>query len=298
MDLGHPTGLLQYKKLLDLTTPGGSALFEDYVVRERRNIADVLYDFSSVRENEGENALRLEELLAILKPMGPREYSIASSPAADSALRPDGTFSVDLCVAITKGVTKLGRKWVGGCSRYWLEAAADGEVGGSMRVWLRRGSFVKAADCPEKPVMCIGAGTGVAPLRGILRERARRRAGGEGAARDVLVFGARQRKKDFYYEREWGELPGLELITAFSQDQIERIYVQKVIAQAGGGDLIVQHLLVNKGCLAIAGGAKMASDVVKKIKEIMALRVEGGAHTIERLFVQLKRSGAFAVEAW
>jgi sulfite reductase alpha subunit-like flavoprotein len=285
IDLNHSTGLLQFKKLLDLVTPAGAALYEDYVVREKRSIVEVLYDFAAIRENVTTNAMTIEDLLGILKPMQPREYSISSSPTVDSKLSADNTFDVELCVAIKKGTTKLGRKWIGAASKTFLSGASE------YLVWIRRGSFAKINDIKTRPVMCIGAGTGVAPLRSIVRERST-----TSHEVDHLIFGCRKRTADFYYEQEWPTLPSLSLHTAFSQDQLERIYVTKVLEDTG--DLVVQHLLVKKGCLFIAGGAKMASDVVKKVKELIGARVEGGERSAEMLLAKLKRSGAFAVEAW
>jgi len=293
VELSHPTGPVWYKKLHDLTTPDGAALYDEYLGRDKRSIVDVLFDAQCIGENEGSNAMTLEDLLAVLKPMRPREYSIASSPMVDSKVGEDNKFDVDLCVAMKKGRSKNGRNWQGGCSRFFNSDLGDEEF----LVWLRRGSFVRVLDQEPRPVLCIGAGTGVAPLRGILRERARGKASDERlACKDVLVYGSRKKTADFYYDEEWPTLNHLEVLTAFSQDQAEKIYVTKVIEEAGGGDLIVNHL-ADKGCLFIAGGAKMASDVVAKIKEMLASRA-GGEAVAESYLMKMKQKGLFAVESW
>jgi len=85
----------------------------------------------------------------------------------------------------------------------------------------------------SRDVIMIGPGTGVAPYRGFLQERAASGAAG----RNWLVFGARHFASDFLYQIEWqralkrGLLTRLDL--AFSRDSGSRIYVQQRIAEAG-----------------------------------------------------------------
>jgi len=85
----------------------------------------------------------------------------------------------------------------------------------------------------SRDIVMIGAGTGIAPYRGFLQERAATGARG----RNWLLFGARRFARDFLYQIEWqralkqGTLTRLDL--AFSRDGSERIYVQQRLLEAG-----------------------------------------------------------------
>ena len=81
----------------------------------------------------------------------------------------------------------------------------------------------------------VGPGTGLAPLRSILQERAHQRARQEGepASRDILFFGCRTSQDDFLYQEELeGYAAGRDLhklCVAFSRDKASKVYVQDLI---------------------------------------------------------------------
>jgi sulfite reductase alpha subunit-like flavoprotein len=82
------------------------------------------------------------------------------------------------------------------------------------------------------PLICISPGTGVAPMRSILRERMSQTSPGE----CWLFFGCRSKSKDFYYEDEWAELSKndkFHIVPAFSRDQNEKVYVQHKLLEYG-----------------------------------------------------------------
>ena len=118
---------------------------------------------------------------------------------------------------------------------------------------------------------------------------------------NVLVFGCRKKTKDYYYGSEWETLTNnnrLQLIPAFSRDQKHKLYVQRALREANGGELIVRHILERHGAVYVAGGSKMARAVKDEIVEALTNRLDGGEKDAKRLLNKMKRKGLFSIEAW
>nr|KAF6434018.1 NADPH dependent diflavin oxidoreductase 1 [Molossus molossus] len=96
----------------------------------------------------------------------------------------------------------------------------------------------------------VGPGTGVAPFRAAIQERV-----AQGQRGNFLFFGCRRRDQDFYWEAEWTELEQkgcLTLVTAFSREQEQKVYVQHRLRERGP---LVWELLDRRGaCFCLAGG--------------------------------------------
>ena len=345
----HEEGQQQAAKLVELSEPNGAALYADYIIREKRNYSDVFFDFDAIRSNpDRTNILTIEHLLALLPPLRPRHFSIASSPSMDSRILRDEisysgsspSFALELCVAIVEGTTPLGRSYKGLCSSFlgnlcpFSQEDQDPnssniqksiEERSSLRLWIRPGTFGKLPtsliDQQEKlikdgsiskpstlkfsrPVMFVGAGTGIAPLRSMIRERraALEIASAAGAKvgnlfdENILIFGCRKRDEDFHYGSEWEvmEQEGfLSLKTAYSRDQYHKIYVQSLLK-----DVVVQHILERQGALYIAGGANMAKCVRDEVLELLGNVLVGGQKAAKLHLKKLQKHGLFSVEAW
>lgn len=169
-----------------------------------RDVLDLLRD-------AGSKAPSLTELLPFLRPLQARQYSISSSPLAHPG-------SIHLTVASVRY-----DRYEGVASTYLADrVGADSTVG----IYLQpNASFSVPAD-DDAPMVMIGPGTGIAPFRGFLHERAARGASG----RNWLFFGDQHRETDFVYEDELTELRQRGVLTeldlAFSRDQAAKIYVQ------------------------------------------------------------------------
>ena len=301
-DLSHERGHDQRDKLLALSDTAASALYTDYILRQKRAWADVLVDFDSLRTDQ--SPLTAAALISLLSPMRPREFSIASSPTVE--LSQNKAFAMDLTVAVVQGTTPLGRAYAGLCSSFLARC----DVGTLLRVWIRPGSFaaLPRETSPKIPVLYVGAGTGIAPLRGLLAERMAFSSQdslavptGENAwtTSDILLFGCRKESTDFYYRDEWEKLVErgfLTLLTAFSRDQWHKFYVQQRLRQDDPhGQKLLHHLVTCEGHLYIAGGAKMARSIKEEIVELLDPHVGGKA---TQYLSKLHRLGRFRVEAW
>ena len=160
-------------------------------------------------------------LVAALRPVAGRVYSIASSPAAvgDEA---------HLTVAVVGSDTDR-RLLTGAASNFVVNTPADSKV----QVWIERNDRFRVPADGARDIIMVGPGTGVAPFRGFLQER--EAAGSTG--RNWLFFGGRSLYHDFLYQLEWQQALKRKSLhrvdVAFSRDQAEKIYVQHRIRQAG-----------------------------------------------------------------
>jgi sulfite reductase alpha subunit-like flavoprotein len=165
----------------------------------------------------------------------------------------------------------------------------------------------------ETPILLVGAGTGIAPLRALIHEREavwkRTRQNSQSSmaypllcsvAEHILIFGCRKRTCDFYYSNEWEKMTQtgfLKLHPAFSQESAQKIYVQRVLREAEEGTLLVRHILQNRGAIYIAGNCKMAAAVKAEILELLGKHV-GGMNESKRIVKKMQSEGLFAIEAW
>jgi sulfite reductase alpha subunit-like flavoprotein len=325
----HPLGKEQSEKLRSLCETSESALYADYILREKRTWVDVFFDFESLRAPG--TKLTIGSLFQLLPAIRPREYSIASSPSTPAFedeqkkidLDPENqsdtrneSFAIELCVGTVEGTTKRGRKFHGLCS-YFLSTALPSQP---VIVWIRPGSFGKlplglAGEDPiasfSVPVIYIGAGTGIAPMRSLLL---RRMAVSTSKLKDatahdipsdlsdenILVFGCRRKDCDFYYEDQFvtlAEQKRIRLMTAFSRDQFQKIYVQHIVRDADDGKLIAAHILDRNGAVYIAGAPRMAHAVKDELVEALVARL-GNKKLAYGKINKMRQEGKFAIEAW
>ncbi|OLL96992.1 Sulfite reductase [NADPH] flavoprotein alpha-component [Pseudonocardia sp. Ae406_Ps2] len=215
-----------------------------------------------------------EEFVGLLRPLQHRAYSISSSPL----LFPD---RVHLTVASVR--YRCDDRAVGGvCSTHLADRLA---VGDTAVVSLQPNTgFRPPAD--DVDMIMIGPGTGVAPFRAFLQERAARGARG----RNWLLFGDRRSDHDFLYRSEllgWasdGLLAHLDL--AFSRDQPEKVYVQDRMREHGAR---LYAWLKEGAHLYVCGDAsRMARDVDAALHEILAAHT-GGEDGAAEFVADLKR---------
>lgn len=178
-----------------------------------KDVIDLIRDFTPV-------ALEPNMLPQLLRKLPPREYSIASS----NKVNPN---SVHITVRVVKYEAHR-RERFGVCS---VQLADRTSVGDKLPVYLKKNPNFKFPYDTETPVIMIGAGTGIAPYRAYLQERAYLNLKGE----QWLILGNQNYHHDFLYKddlEQWleeGVLSKLDL--AFSRETENKIYVQHRIEE-------------------------------------------------------------------
>ncbi|HIB9048294.1 TPA: NADPH-dependent assimilatory sulfite reductase flavoprotein subunit [Raoultella planticola] len=201
--------------------------------------------------------LDADALIGLLRPLTPRLYSIASSQA-----------EVESEVHITVGAVRYdieGRARAGGASSFLADRVEeDGEV----RVFIEHNDNFRLPANPQTPVIMIGPGTGIAPFRAFMQQRAA--DGAEG--KNWLFFGNPHFTEDFLYQVEWqryikeGVLSRIDL--AWSRDQQQKVYVQDKLREQGAE----LWRWINDGAhIYVCGDAnRMAKDVEQTLLDVIA----------------------------
>ena len=197
------------------------------------------------------------QLVGLLRPLTPRLYSIASSQA-----------ETENEVHITVGVVRYdveGRARAGGASSFLADRVEeDGEV----RVFIEHNDNFRLPANPDTPVIMIGPGTGIAPFRAFMQQRAAEGASGK----NWLFFGNPHFTEDFLYQVEWQNYVKEGLLTridlAWSRDQKQKIYVQDKLREQGAE----LWRWINDGAhIYVCGDAnRMAKDVERTLLDVIA----------------------------
>jgi sulfite reductase (NADPH) flavoprotein alpha-component len=242
---GHLDGLL---------APEAKEVLTAYL--DEREFLDLLIEHPSAR-------LTPQEFVDHLRKLMPRLYSIASSPRVHPS-------EIHLTVAVVRYVAN-GRERVGVCSTFLADRVAVGTT--PTPVFVSHSHFGPPEDGARDAIM-VGPGTGIAPFRAFVQDRVASGATG----RNWVFFGDQKRATDFLYAEEWerylaaGQLTRLD--TAFSRDQLAKVYVQDRMREQGAE---LWSWIKGGAYFFVCGDAKrMAKDVDTALHDIIA---EHGAMT-------------------
>ena len=158
-----------------------------------------------------------------------------------------------------------GRARAGGASSFLADRV---EEEGEVRVFIEHNDNFRLPANPETPVIMIGPGTGIAPFRAFMQQR----AADEAPGKNWLFFGNPHFTEDFLYQVEWqryvkdGVLTRIDL--AWSRDQKEKVYVQDKLREQGAE----LWRWINDGAhIYVCGDAnRMAKDVEQALLEVIA----------------------------
>ncbi|HET7767101.1 MAG TPA: sulfite reductase subunit alpha [Burkholderiales bacterium] len=237
------------------------------------DVLDALLEFSSARP-------RIGDFVAALGRMQPRLYSIASSQKRHPRE-----------VHLTVGVLRYDRNergYQGVASGFLAEHLRPGRT---LSVFVQRAhAFRLPADLAAHIVM-VGPGTGIAPFRAFLQERAAAGAAG----RNWLFFGNQRRDVDFLYRAELEDFAQKRLLTrmdlAFSREQTSKVYVQHKMLEAAQE---LWRWLANGAYVYVCGDAKrMAGDVDLALQQIAITQGGMDSPAARRFVDELAHAGRY-----
>jgi sulfite reductase (NADPH) flavoprotein alpha-component len=226
-----------------------------------------------------------EAFVECLDPLQPRLYSISSSHNAQPG-------RVSLTVDHVRYL--IGERVRRGVASSWL--AERLKPGSAIKAYVQKAHNFALPKSTDTPIIMVGPGTGVAPFRAFLHDRAA--ADAKGGA--WLFFGHQRRAADFFYEDEMEHFLGKGVLSklslAWSRDAEKKTYVQDKMRE-DAKDL--WSWLERGAHFYICGDAKrMASDVEKTLVEIAAS--EGGHdEAAAKSFVAgLKKAGRYQADVY
>ncbi|XP_074640456.1 NADPH-dependent diflavin oxidoreductase 1-like [Tubulanus polymorphus] len=273
---------LEEEKLREFASTEGQQELYDYCNRMKRTTLEVLDDFPCAVKN-----LKIDYLFDLIPALQPRAFSIASAIQANEA-------EIQLLMAVVRYKTKLVKPRTGVCSTWLSELQPKNNLKIYVPVWMKTGTIHFPTD-PLTPVIMVGPGTGLAPFRSFIQKRTSQGYGGM-----MLFFGCRNENKDYYCKEEWLDPTArglLQVFTAFSRDQEDKIYVQHLIKIHA--DLVWNWIHEKRAWFFIAGNANQMPDNVKDALKTVIMD-KGNLEELEaqKYIENLEKTKRFQVEAW
>jgi cytochrome P450 / NADPH-cytochrome P450 reductase len=258
-------------------------LYRSEILGKRKSVFDLLEEHPACE-------LPFHAYLEMLSVLAPRYYSISSSPSGDPS-------RCSVTVGVVAGAASSGRGvYKGICSNYLAGRRAGETIHATLRE--TKAGF-RLPDDASVPIIMIGPGTGLAPFRGFLQERAARKAKGATLGPAMLFFGCRHPDQDYLYADELKAFAAdgvTELHTAFSRAEGPKTYVQNLVAAQKDR---VWSLIENGAIIYVCGdGGKMEPDVKAALVAIYRERKAADADAALRWVDDLGTRNRYVLDVW
>ncbi|CAF1196954.1 unnamed protein product [Rotaria sp. Silwood1] len=270
------------KEQMQLNNLGGDA-YEIEILNKRLSILDILELYSSCE-------LSFAQYLRMLPSLRVRQYSISSSPLWNSEVV---TLTFD--ILNTPALSGSGQ-YIGVASNYLANLKEGDQVSCSVRASNVR--FHPPEDT-KVPIVMIAAGTGIAPFRAFIQERAAQLVCGREIGPTILYYGCRS-DEDFLYSNEldkWSKLGAVQVKSVFSrQANNKNKYVQDLLWEDRNE---IANLYCNGARFYTCGSAKKVGASVKTcftkiIAEIKQCDEEEAAKILEEISLDRYSVDVFA----
>jgi cytochrome P450/NADPH-cytochrome P450 reductase len=257
--------------------------YRSEILSKRRSVYDLLDEFPACE-------LPFHAYLEMLSLLAPRYYSISSSPSGDAS-------RCSVTVGVVEAPASSGRGvYKGICSNYLAGRRAGDTIHATVRE--TKAGF-RLPDDPKVPIIMIGPGTGLAPFRGFLQERAALKAKGAALGPAMLFFGCRHPEQDFLYADELKSFAAdgiTELHTAFSRGDGPKTYVQHLVAAQKDK---VWSLIEQGAITYVCGdGGKMEPDVKAALMSIHRERTGSDEAAASRWIDEIGTKNRYVLDVW
>ena len=234
----------------------------------------------------------IDHLLELLPRLQPRFYSISSS----SRVHKD---RVHITAVVVEYMTKTERLNKGVATTWLKPMIPNGDSVSKVPCFIRRSQF-RLPNRPQTPVIMIGPGTGLAPFRGFIQERAWQKEEGKAVGETHLFFGCRHQNKDYIYKEElekFAEDGVLTLHTAFSRDGPNKVYVTDKMRENSES---LWKLIGEQGAhLYVCGDAKMmAKDVRNLIVEVSEKHGNMSREEADNFVKKMEQQKRYSADVW
>lgn len=285
----------QRDRLVELANPELIDELWDYTTRPKRTILEVMQDFTTIK-------VPYQYVLSVIPIMRGRQFSVASGGRLCKTEQ--GRTRVQLLVAIANPPSPIikYRKRHGVCTRYIVSL----DAGRELNIGMQEGYLDVQPRELDNPVVMIGPGTGVAPMRSMTYQRlawaledpSKSEKPLEG---DLLFFGCRNEDADYFFKDEWADLAekGLHVFPAFSQDKkVPRQYVQELIRKEAS---IVRKTVVDlNGKIYVCGSSgNMPKGVREALLDVLTDQSSGmDRQDAEAYLDRMEKDGRYKQETW
>ncbi|GAM84915.1 hypothetical protein ANO11243_029170 [Dothideomycetidae sp. 11243] len=226
--------------------------------------ADVLLEFKSAHPS-------FHDIVKIVSPMKRREYSVASS----QKVTPN---SISLLIVTVNWVDPKGRDRFGQATRYLNSLP----IGASLTVSVKP-SVMKLPPKTTQPIIMAGLGTGLAPFRAFVQERAWQKQQGMEIGSVLLYMGSRHQREEYLYGEEWEAYRDAGIITlmgcAFSRDQAQKIYIQDRMRETLAD--IRKAYLEQEGAFYLCGPTWPVPDVTDVLEEAISVQAKSEGKKVD-----------------
>ncbi|MEV5753049.1 cytochrome P450 [Actinoallomurus sp. NPDC052308] len=253
--------------------------YQTEILDKRVSVLGLLERFPAV-------GLPLGVFLEMMGPIRPRFYSISSCPLANPR-------HVRLTVGLLEGAALSGDgRYRGVCSSYLAGLEPGDVVYGYVRV--PSPAFGPPAD-PSTQMILIGPGTGIAPLRGFLEERAWRHANGTPVGLSQVFVGCRHPEHDYFYRQEmqdWERAGIAQIHTAFSAvTGYPHRFVQDAVTAVSD---TVWQAIEDGACVYVCGdGRYMAPAVREALASVYRGHTGGDDEAAQQWLARLEADGRY-----